>query len=98
VSRCALVAFFQLFNFYRDWCGGKDNKYGNLVKERTVPLLLLLSSSKQSTSNRSLSEKHSFDNRLGEVWQDLQDNAHWKYEQLFPVQLLERSERHVSTN
>ena len=48
----------------------------------------------QFTSNRSLSEKHSFGKRLGEVWRDLQDNPNWKYEQLSPVQLLEKSERH----
>jgi len=28
--------------------------------------------------------------RLGEVWQDLQDVSHWKYEQSSPVQILEK--------
>jgi len=37
--------FSELNHLYRDWCGGRDNKYGNLVKERTVSLLLLSTSS-----------------------------------------------------
>jgi hypothetical protein len=48
----------------------------------------------KSTSNCFLSEKHSFGKFLGEVWRDLQDNPHWKYEQLSPVQLLDRSDAH----
>jgi hypothetical protein len=39
-------------------------------------------------------EKLGFSKRLGEVWQDLQDDPRWKYEQLSPVQLLEKSELH----
>jgi hypothetical protein len=48
--------------------------------------------SKQWINSHSLSEKLSFAKRLREVWQDLQDDPHWKYEQLSPVQLLEKSE------
>jgi hypothetical protein len=43
------------------------------------------------TSSHSFWEKVSFGKRLGEVWRDLQDEPHWKYEQLSPVQLLEKS-------
>jgi hypothetical protein len=39
-------------------------------------------------------KKLGFSKRLSEVWQDLQDVPHWKYEQLSPVQLLEKSELH----
>ena len=52
------------------------------------------SKNSQSASNRFLSEKHHFGKFLGEVWKDSQDNQHWKYEQLSPVKLLERSKRH----
>lgn len=36
-------------------------------------------------------EKVTFAKRLRDLWQDLQDNSHWKYEQLSPVQLIEKS-------
>ena len=42
--------------------------------------------------NRSDSEKHTLGKALSEVWQDLQADPKWKYEQLDPVQLLEKSE------
>jgi hypothetical protein len=42
-----------------------------------------------------LSEKLSLGKRLGKVWRDLLDDPHWKYEQLSPVQLLEKSELHA---
>jgi hypothetical protein len=45
-------------------------------------------------SSHSLGEKLSFGKRLREVWQDLQDDPHWKYEELSPFQLLEKSEFH----
>ena len=48
--------------------------------------------SKQSIGSHSLSEKLTFVKHLREVWQDFQDDPHWKYEQLAPVQLLEKSE------
>jgi hypothetical protein len=41
--------------------------------------------------NRSEWEKHSLGKALSEVWQDLQAVPKWKYEQLAPVQLLEKS-------
>jgi hypothetical protein len=49
---------------------------------------------KECTSSHSFWEKVSFGKRLGEVWQDLQDEPHWKYEHLSPVQLLEKSGLH----
>lgn len=44
----------------------------------------------QCISSHSFWEKLSLGKRLGDVWQDLQDHPHWKYEQLAPVQLLEK--------
>ena len=52
------------------------------------------SKNNQCISSHSLWEKLSFGKRLREVWQDFQDDPHWKYEQLSPVQLLEKSEFH----
>jgi len=49
------------------------------------------SENNQCISSHSLQEKFSFGKRLRGFWQDLQDNSHWKYEQLSPVQLLEKS-------
>ncbi len=48
----------------------------------------------QCISNHSFREKLSLGKRLGEIWQDLQDDPHWKYEQLSPVQLLAKAELH----
>ena len=45
-------------------------------------------------SRHSLSEKLDFAIRVHHVWQDLQDDPHWKYEQLPPLELLEKSELH----
>jgi hypothetical protein len=45
--------------------------------------------------NRSEREKRSLGRALSEVWQDLQADPKWKYEQLAPVQLLEKSELRV---
>jgi hypothetical protein len=45
--------------------------------------------------NRSEWEKRSLGEALSEVWQDLQADPKWKYEQLAPVQLLEKSELRV---
>src|SRR4029077_8432564 len=45
-------------------------------------------------SNQSLSGDVSFAKRLRELWRDLQDQPRWKYEQLSPVQLLEKSKLH----
>ena len=108
---------------------GRNNKYGNLVKKRSVSLLLLSSSlyfggglialvmrkscssianfkrpsfvevkmnessnnNPRISSSEFLSKKLTFGTRLGAVWQDLQDEPRWKYEQLSPVQLLEKS-------
>jgi hypothetical protein len=49
------------------------------------------SENNQCISSHSLQEKFSFAKRLRDLWQDLQNNPHWKYEQLSPVQLLEKS-------
>ena len=40
-------------------------------------------------------EKHSLGKALSEVWQDLQADPKWKYKQLTPVQLLEKSELRI---
>ena len=45
--------------------------------------------------NRSEWEKRSLGKALSEVWQDLQADPKWKYEQLAPAQLLEKSELRV---
>ena len=99
-----------------------------MVKERTISLLLLSTSSyfegdlarhskelffsrqlfacpsfievkmNESGENNQCISNHSFwekvGERLGEVWQDLQDDAHWKYERSAPVQLVEKSKLH----
>jgi hypothetical protein len=49
----------------------------------------------QCIRSRSFWKKLGFAKCLGEVWRDLQDDPHWKYEQLSPVQLLEKSELHT---
>jgi hypothetical protein len=54
---------------------------------------------KSSKNNRCTdrdcsSDRLSFGKRLGEVWRDLLDDSHWKYEQLCPVKLLEQSALH----
>jgi hypothetical protein len=49
------------------------------------------SENNERISTHSLQKKFSFAKRLRDLWQDLQDNPHWKYEQLSPVQLLEKS-------
>jgi hypothetical protein len=41
-----------------------------------------------------LSRKRHFDKVLGEAWKDLQDRHYWKYEQLSPIDLLQRSKSH----
>ena len=48
--------------------------------------------------NRPEWEKHTLGKALSEVWQDLQAEPKWKYEQLAPVQLLERSELRILTD
>jgi hypothetical protein len=47
--------------------------------------------------NRSEWEKHTLGKALREAWQDLQAEPKWKYEQLAPVQLLEKSELRVQS-
>ena len=46
-------------------------------------------------SDQSPPEDASFAKRLRELWRDLQDQPRWKYEQLSPVQLLEKSKVHL---
>ena len=48
-------------------------------------------------SNHRVWAKQSFRKRLDALWQDLQADPPWKYEELSPVQLLERSEFHSYT-
>jgi len=45
---------------------------------------------RKHVSGHESSWKFRFPKRLVEVWQDLQDDEHWKYEELSPVQLLEK--------
>jgi hypothetical protein len=57
------------------------------------------SKSNECVSSHSLREKVTFARRLRGLWEELQDNSHWKYEQLSPAQLLEQSKLHRnSTN
>ena len=46
---------------------------------------------KQRVTNHSACRTLSYAKRLSQVWQDLQDEPHWKYGQLPPVQILEES-------
>ena len=52
------------------------------------------SKNKQCNTCHSLCQRHNLAERLGEVWQDIQSERHWKYEKLSPVQLLQKSELH----
>jgi hypothetical protein len=49
----------------------------------------------RSIVNRSQLEKHGFGQALREVWHDLRADPKWKYEQLTPVQLLDKSELRI---
>ena len=49
----------------------------------------------RSIVNRSQSEKHGLGQALSEVWHDLRADPKWKYEQLTPIQLLEKSELRI---
>jgi hypothetical protein len=49
----------------------------------------------RSIVNRSQLEKHGIGQALSEVWHDLRADPKWKYEQLTPVQLLEKSELRI---
>jgi hypothetical protein len=46
-------------------------------------------------SRDSLTDRSSFREHLVELWQDLQDDPHWKYEELSPIQLLEQLQLHT---
>src|SRR5215469_15527935 len=46
----------------------------------------------RSIVNRSQLEKPGIGQALSEVWYDLRADPKWKYEQLTPIQLLEKSE------
>ena len=46
---------------------------------------------KQRVTSHSACRTLSYAKRLSQVWQDLQDEPHWKYGQLPPVQILEES-------
>jgi hypothetical protein len=49
----------------------------------------------RSIVNRSQLEKHGFGQALREVWHDLRADPKWKYEQLTPIQLLDKSELRI---
>jgi hypothetical protein len=48
----------------------------------------------QSANRRFVSRKQNLDKALGEIWKDLQNRQDWKYEQLSPIELLQRSKSH----
>jgi hypothetical protein len=48
----------------------------------------------QSADKRFLLRRHNFDKVLGEIWKDLQHSQDWKYEQLSPIEILQRSKSH----
>ena len=49
----------------------------------------------RSIVNRFQLEKHGLGKALSEVWHDLRADPKWKYEELTPIQLLEKSELHI---
>jgi hypothetical protein len=49
----------------------------------------------RSIVNRSQLEKHGLGQALSGVWHDLRADPKWKYEQLTPIQLLEKSELRI---
>jgi hypothetical protein len=49
------------------------------------------SKNSQFANKRFLSEKYHLGKFLGEAWNDLQHGQHWKYEQLPPIKLIQRS-------
>jgi hypothetical protein len=49
----------------------------------------------RSIVNRFQLEKHGLGKALSEVWHDLRADPKWKYEQLTPIQLLEKSELRI---
>ena len=52
------------------------------------------SKNSEGVSSHCLPEKVTFPKPIRDLWRDLQDKSHWKYEQLSPVQLLEKSKLH----
>jgi len=44
----------------------------------------------QGAQFRAPSEKSNLSKHLANFWRDLEDNQHWKYDELSPVQLLEK--------
>ena len=49
----------------------------------------------RSIVNQSQLGKHGLGQALSEVWRDLRADPKWKYEQLTPIQLLEKSELRI---
>ena len=52
------------------------------------------SKNNECVSSRSLPKKVTFAKHLRDLCRDLEDNHHWKYEQLSPVELLEKAKLH----
>src|SRR6202043_750908 len=44
----------------------------------------------RQANSRASSDKFNFTKHLGRFWRDLEDNQRWKYDELSPVQLLEK--------
>jgi len=52
------------------------------------------SKNNRCVSSHSLPERVTFAKHLCDLWRDFEDNHHWKYEQLSPVELLEKAKLH----
>ena len=52
------------------------------------------SKNNRCVSSHSLPERVTFAKHLRDLWRDFEDNHHWKYEQLSPVELLEKAKLH----
>jgi hypothetical protein len=77
VSSCHQIDIIQAF-----YC---DSSFATEMKNKRVPEI------DRRANFRAPSEKPDLTKHLVGFWRDLEDNQHWKYEELSPVQLLETS-------
>jgi hypothetical protein len=89
----SLLSISSFFGGEADFAGDPKESFVNrqLFERQSF---LEVKMNKRGRNNHSFWKKLGFSKRLSEFWQDLQDDPHWKYEQLSPVQLLEKSELH----
>lgn len=89
----SLLSISSFFGDEADFAGDPKESFVNrqLFERQSF---LEVKMNKRGRNNHSFWKKLGFSKRLSEFWQDLQDDPHWKYEQLSPVQLLEKSELH----